>query len=47
VYSGVSGVDSAGSVPGLSQRQRSAVRVVRARQLPGVRSMDPVVCNRF
>ena len=42
-WSGVSGVDSTGP----PQRQRSAVRVVRGRPLPGARSMDPVVRNRF
>jgi len=45
--SGVSGVDSHRSVPGPPQRQRSQQCVVRGRPLPGARSMDPVVRNRF
>ena len=43
-WSGVYGVDSPGSVPGTPQRQRSQQC---GRPLPGARSMDPVVRNRF
>ena len=42
-WSGVSGVDSPGSVPGPPTASTfSAVRVVRGRPLPGARSMDPL-----
>ena len=50
-WSGVSGVDSPGSVPGPPQRQRSqqcaSCAESRGRPLPDARSMDTVVRNRF
>ena len=47
-WSGVYGVDSPGSVPGPPQRQRSQQCArVRGRPLPGARSIDLVVRNRF